>query len=70
MSRLLVAVSLVLLGGCGSCLDDKKDPAMEGPPTVKTVTKTTESGKRPVVVGDGFKFSDVGKRDGGAEQRP
>ena len=68
-ARSVMLVVLVLLGGCGSCLDDKKVPEVDGPPTIKTVTKTTELGKRPILVGDGVRFSDHAKRDGGSDGR-
>jgi len=55
----VAAFFLMLLSGCGSCLEDKKVPETEQPvPTIKTVTKTTEAGtKRPVLVGEGVNFA-------------
>ena len=69
MIRVSAVMLLVLLGGCGSCLDDKKVPEVGGPETIKTITKTTALGKRPVVVGDSVMFSKHAKRDGGSEGR-
>lgn len=72
MSRFAIVICfVVLLGGCGSCLDGNQgSEGTDAPPTIKTVTKTTEQGKRPVVVSDGFRFADHAKRDGGpSEQR-
>ncbi len=68
-ARSVLLVPFVLLGGCGSCLDDKKVPEVDGPPAIKTVTKTTVLGNRPVIVGDGVRFSDHAKRDGGSDGR-
>ncbi|MBX3225150.1 MAG: hypothetical protein KF795_31825 [Labilithrix sp.] len=63
----MVVVSLALLSGCGSCLEDKKVPETEQtPPTIKTITKTTEAGTRPVVVSDGVNLSGIVNRDGGS----
>ena len=67
--RVSMTLLLVLLGGCGSCLDDRKPDVDDGPPKVTTITATTDAGKRPVVVGDSVRFSSVVGRDGGARER-
>jgi len=62
-------VFLVLLGGCGSCLDDRRVPDVEkGPPKIKAITTTTDAGRRPVLVGDSVRFSSVLSRDGGSNE--
>ena len=67
--RVSMTLFLVLLGGCGSCLDDRKPDVDDGPPKIKMVTTTTDAGKRLVVVGDSVKFSSVVGRDGGSSEQ-
>lgn len=69
MRRVVAALSLMLLSGCGSCLEDKKIPETEQPtPTIKTITKTTEGGaKRPVLVGEGVRFAGAVPNEAGAD---
>jgi len=68
MRRPLAAIALIVLNGCGSCLDEKA-PEVEQPPTIKTVSKTTEAGvKRPILVGDGVNFGTLAKRDAGDDE--
>ncbi len=72
MHRAAAVIALLLLSGCGSCLDDEKASAVEAAPTatsaaVKTIARTTEAGqRRPVIVADGVTLSGLMKRDGGA----
>jgi hypothetical protein len=71
MHRVVFAISLFLLGGCGSCVEDKKVPPVEhstGP--AATVMKTTEAGtQQPIVVGKSYPTALVNYlgRDGGAD---
>ena len=63
MRRAVAVVSLMLLSGCGSCIEDKTvpEPASSSPP-VKTVVMKTEDGgvRRPaVVVGEPIDFAGV-----------
>ena len=72
MRRVVLTIALMLLGGCGSCLEEKKAPEQRELPTpgpAQTVLKTLEGGaKQPVVVGnDGFSVSRFVKHDGGAD---
>ncbi len=63
----VMAFSLVVLSGCGSCVEDKKAPEVEqARPTIQTITQMTEAGPRPVVISDDSKLSDFAKRDGGS----
>lgn len=59
MRAALAAGLLMLLGGCGSCVEDKVEDKQvprvdEAPPKVRTiVTRTTDGGlRRPLVVED------------------
>ena len=52
MRRVLAAVSLLLMGGCGSCLEDEKVPVVESTePAVKTIA-TSQRGTTITTVGD------------------
>lgn len=67
MRSSVIAFSLVVLSGCGSCVEEKRAPEVEqARPTIQTITQMTEAGPRPVVVRDDSKLSDFVKRDGGS----
>ena len=69
MRGVMAVAGLMLLSGCGSCLEDKKVPEVEQTtPTIKTVTKRMEGGTtRPVLVGDSVNLADLMKHDASAD---
>lgn len=74
MRRLLVAISLLLLNGCGSCLDDKKpepgavEPAV--PPNATYSRPGVDGGPARVIEigqGEGYAGFARARRDGGVD---
>ena len=62
MRRVVAVVSLMLLSGCGSCIEDRTVPEPASSSPVKTVVMKTQDGgvRRPaVVVGEPIDFAGV-----------
>lgn len=66
MRPFLVTVSLVLLNGCGSCLDEKKPEPTPAEPRKPVYTEGADGA--PVLIGEGEGFKGFAKlrKDGGS----
>jgi len=70
MRAVVFSISLMLLSGCGSCVEEKPVPNVDpAPATAATVRRSTDGGLvLPIVVGDdGVRVSRFASGDGGAE---